>query len=104
MSASLDSGKSEAYHERNMVVALLARHYPSWTAKTDIPGWDSEWHNCVYVELPTGQVSWHYHESEHYLFDKLAHSDGRVWDGHTTDQKYNRLIAAMVFQEQRNRE
>lgn len=38
------------------------------------PGWP-----VVYIELPTGQVSWHM--PQHKL----------VWDGHDTDEKYRRV-------------
>lgn len=40
------------------------------------PGWP-----VVYIELPTGQVSWHL----------PAHERG--WDGHTSDEKYERIRA-----------
>ncbi|AGB41081.1 hypothetical protein Halha_1132 [Halobacteroides halobius DSM 5150] len=33
----------------------------------------------VYIELPTGQVSWHLPEHR------------KEWDGHTTEEKYNRI-------------
>lgn len=38
------------------------------------PGWP-----VVYIELPTGQVSWHMPEHE------------QAWDGHTTEEKYARI-------------
>lgn len=42
----------------------------------DAPEWP-----VIYIELPTGQVSWHMpqHESD--------------WDGHTTEDKYQRIAA-----------
>lgn len=79
-----------AYHERNQLVALLARLYPSGIRRTDIRGWDPEWNNCVYIDLPTGQASWHYHDKEAYLFDDLP-AYTKPWDGHTTVEKYARL-------------
>ncbi len=33
----------------------------------------------AYIELPTGQVSWHMPQHPH------------AWDGHTTDEKYARI-------------
>jgi hypothetical protein len=81
-----------AYHERNMVVAALAKLFPSGTARTAIEGWGSEWHGCVYIDLPTGQVSWHYHDREAYLFGGLPPYT-KPWDGHTTEEKYRRLAA-----------
>lgn len=38
------------------------------------PGWP-----VVYIELPTGQVSWHMPEHQ------------TAWDGHDTDEKYRRV-------------
>ncbi len=82
--------KDAAYLERNKVVAALARCFPSGIAKTAIEGWHDEWHGCVYIDLPTGQVSWHYHDSHVYLFQDLPPYT-KPWDGHTTEQKYERL-------------
>lgn len=83
--------KDAAYLERNEVVALLATLYPSGIARTAIDGWDAEWHNCVYIELPfAGQVSWHYHDDQRYLFAGLPQY--RLdWDGHDTPTKYRRV-------------
>ena len=39
---------------------------------------EPEW-PVFYIDLPTGQVSWHMPQY------------GRAWDGHTTDQKYERI-------------
>ena len=79
-----------AYLERNQVVAALAKCFPSGTAKTAIEGWSESWHGCVYIDLPTGQASWHYHESQAYLFEGLPPYLGK-WDGHTTPEKYERM-------------
>lgn len=80
------------YTERNRLVAALARLFPSGVARTSIPGWDITWEQCVYVDLPTGQVSWHFHDSEAYLFEGLP-PYAKPWDGHSTEEKYNRLAA-----------
>lgn len=84
--------KDAAYEERNKVVAALAKLFPSGTARTNIPGWSDDWHGCVYIDLPTGQVSWHFHDSQAHLFADLPPYQG-VWDGHDTDEKYRRLAA-----------
>lgn len=93
----LEAAKDEAYHERNQVVAGLAAlavamGFRAGTARTDIPGWDPEWHGCVYIDLPTGQVSWHYHDRDAHLFDFLLNYH-REWDGHDTPEKYRRVLA-----------
>lgn len=79
-----------AYLERNRLVAMLASLYPSGLKKTAISGWDEEWHGCVYIDTPEGQMSWHYHERDGWLFEGLPQYKGE-WDGHTTDEKYARL-------------
>jgi len=86
------SEKDAAYLERNRMVALLAGIYPSGIARTNIPGWLPEWHGCVYIDLPTGQASWHYHDSHAHLFAHLP-AYTKAWDGHTTDLKYMRVAA-----------
>jgi hypothetical protein len=87
--------EDSAYHERNQLVALLARMYPSGTRRTVIKGWGPEWYNCVYLDTPAGQLSWHYHDNEAELFAGLPAYVGE-WDGHTTEQKYERVQALWV--------
>lgn len=84
--------KDAAYLERNRLVAALSKVYPSGKAKTAIEGWSEDWHNCVYIDLPTGQASWHIHDSQMWLFEHLGPYT-KPWDGHTTDEKYERLEA-----------
>jgi hypothetical protein len=96
--AMLVRSKDAAYLERNRCVALIARMaiaigLRAGLARTAIEGWKPEWHGCVYVELPTGQVSWHFHDDHAHLFDGLpAYTPG--WDGHETPEKYRRVGAA----------
>lgn len=90
--AEMKRERDGVYEERNMLVALLASLYPSGIARTDIPGWLPEWHGCVYIDLPNGQASWHYHDSQAHLFAHLPAYD-KPWDGHTTEQKYDRVWA-----------
>lgn len=84
-----------AYTERNRLVAYLASLFPSGVKNTAIPGWDEAWHGCVYIDLPTGQASWHYHDSEAHLFAHLPPYAGE-WDGHTTEEKYERIARAAL--------
>jgi len=89
---ALRARKDGAYLERNQVVAALSKCFPSVRTRTAIEGWSEDWHGCVYIELPTGQVSWHFHDSQEYLFDHLPQQ--RIeWDGHDTPEKYRRLAA-----------
>lgn len=88
-------GMNAVYAERNKLVALLARHYPSGRRRTAIEGWDPAWNGCVFLQTPQGQLSWHYHDSEAGLFEDLPEwsVQAHPWDGHTTAQKYTRVLA-----------
>jgi hypothetical protein len=88
----LEARKDGAYLERNRVVAALARCFSfSGTARTAIEGWSEDWHGCVYIDIPfVGQVSWHFHDTQAWLFEDLPPYQGG-WDGHDTDEKYRRL-------------
>lgn len=95
--AEMEARKDAAYLERNRVVAALAKTVitaggVAGIARTAIEGWSDDWHGCVYIDLPTGQASWHYHDSHAWLFADLPPYLGK-WDGHTTDEKYARLEA-----------
>lgn len=86
----MEQRKDVAYEERNRVVAALAACFPSGIARTAIEGWSDDWHGCVYIDLPTGQASWHYHDSQAPLFAHLPEYKDE-WDGHTTEEKYERV-------------
>ena len=90
--AALEITKDGAYAERNRLVALLSKVFPSGKKKTVIEGWSEDWHGCVYIDLPTGQASWHYNDSQGWLFEHLPMYQG-TWDGHTTEEKYERIAA-----------
>ena len=79
------------YRERNQVVAALSKCFYSWIGTVDDaePGWTK----AVYIDLPSGQVSWHI--PDHEIPDLFGHlqESGEPWDGHTTEEKYERLAA-----------
>lgn len=101
--------KDQAYWERNQLVAALSKIYPSSLGKhpESDKTWDKDWRNIVYINIPvrrlnhlfpTGpeyistpmQLSWHIHDSEVCYFEHLIKGNEK-WDGHTTDDKYERL-------------
>lgn len=84
--------KDQAYLERNHVVAALARAFPSGIRETSIEGWNPEWNGCVYIDLPSGQISYHYHSSQAHLFQDLP-AYTKMWDGHDKDQVHARLTS-----------
>jgi len=44
----------------------------------------------LFVDLPTGQVSWHLSAEDRRIAADIGHYDG-AWDGHDTEEKYRRL-------------
>lgn len=91
------AARHDAYGERDRCVAAIAwiAHALGWGAglgrhpATDTE-WDRDWMTIVYIDLPTGQASWHIHDSELPLVDGLPPYQ-RAWDGHTTPEKYARV-------------
>lgn len=83
--------KDEAYRQRNYLVAALTKLFPSGIRPTKIAGWDPEWDGCVYIDLPSGQVSYHYHSSQAFLFDHLP-KYYNAYDGHDKEIVHNRLL------------
>ena len=93
---AFEAEKNEAYRQRNYLVAALARLYPSGVRPTNIEGWDPEWHGCVYIDLPTGQISYHYHDSQAHLFRDLPPYT-KKWDGHDKNTVHERLSGLTRF-------
>lgn len=99
--AELEAARDSAYQERNQCVALIARMAIALGLRAGIgkhedkPGekWEEDWRTLVSVDLPTGQASWHFHDSEVALLEGLPPYPGQ-WDGHGTQEKYRRVNAA----------
>lgn len=96
----LTEQKDSAYRERNQLVALLARMaqklgYSAWRARhrEDDSSWEADWRNILFVELPTGQASWHFHDSEAHLLKEFPKGENS-WDGHGMAEKYERVNEA----------
>ena len=92
---SYESAPDEAYLDRNLAVqifAVMARHIGY---NVGVKNRNDEW-PILYVDLPTGQVSWHIPKEEiaAYFPD---YSD--EWDGHNVNEKRNRLMRFLEAQE-----
>jgi len=78
------------YAERDRLVCYLSKQWPSVLAPVDDaePGWSM----AVYVFTPEGQLSWHIPDHELSMFEgHCIVNDISPWDGHSTDEKYERL-------------
>lgn len=89
----LEKVKDGAYWERNQLVAALSKVFPSWLEKhpAEDKAWEDDWRNIVFIQLPTGQASWHIHDSELKNFAHLQQKEGNSWDGHSVEEKYKRI-------------
>lgn len=82
------------YRERNLAAAALVRLAiaQGWDAGIGHdPNAEEGWQNVLFVDLPTGQVSWHVHSSEIEAFSSLQWHK-KPWDNHTTMDKNTRLL------------
>lgn len=80
-----------AYRERAHLVALLTVLWPSviiLDGDPDAPGWA-----LVYIDSPTGQLSWHLSGDDLDLFPHVprVETSAVTWDNHTTEEKYQRI-------------
>ena len=86
--------KNNAYWERNQLVAYIASQYEAHMVRhpEDDKEWEDDWRWIICVHTPQGQLSWHIHDDEVPYFGWLeVEPDGEHWDGHTTEEKYDRI-------------
>lgn len=91
---ALRDGRNLAYEERNRLVSVLSKFWPSHLClhPDSDKAWDPEWLTIVCIHSPVGQLTWHIHDDHRLLFAHLQVSDGH-WDGHTSADKYARLAS-----------
>jgi hypothetical protein len=93
----------DVYRERAHLLAYLATHNPSALVFAGDPA-EPDW-PILFVETPEGQMCWHTAPADVGLFDHVTQYDATksarypAWDGHTTEEKYERLarhVATLV--------
>jgi hypothetical protein len=97
---ALRETKDKAYAERNKLVAALAHILSRNGYKVGIAyhdpndkDWENDWRTIVVIETPlNGQMTWHFHDSEKHLLEGLPKLENYKWDGHSTEEKYKRLL------------
>lgn len=78
------------YRERAFLLAHLAALYPSHIQPDPgAPDWP-----VLYISFPTGQCTWHLSDNDLELFGHVRTDVYESWDGHTTDEKYDRIKRA----------
>lgn len=84
---TIEQDMNAVYSERNQIVAALSKLFPSyWFRDGEFPDW-----SVVCISLPTGQVTWHIPAHEMLQFFRHVGERANDWDGHTQEEKYNRL-------------
>jgi len=78
------------YTERNRLVAALSGLFPAHLMLD--PAADEPWATLVCIHLPAGAATWHIPPWDLSFFAHLAYAPLH-WDGHTTEEKYERLQA-----------
>lgn len=95
-----ESKLESVYNERSRCIALILKMAEQMGFKTglaehpvDDESWDADWTTIAVVILPCGQLTWHIPIWDRYLFNETRHfeDDEYQWDGHTTEEKYNRM-------------
>ena len=76
---------SRAYSERTAAAVGMARFalmcgFAAGIGKDGNEHWDDEWRVVLYIDTPTGQVSWHIAPEDQHLLSGLPAYEG-VWDG-----------------------
>lgn len=95
--------KDNAYAERNKVIAAFAHHLSNtpyqcrvYRAYHEDPDWEGDWRTILVIEKGDLQMTWHFHDSEKYLLERLPTANLYKWDGHDTKEKYNRLVNIFI--------
>lgn len=76
---------NDVYRERNSLAAVLAHMFPSYL-KIDNVQWP-----IIYIDLPTGQISFHIPILEIMQFLPLQLSKIIEYDGHSNEEKWERI-------------
>ena len=82
-----ESKPDEAYLDRNLCVQVMARMAQKLGYNVGVKE-NGDW-LILYIDLPTGQVSWHIPAAE--LVKALPEYKGQ-WDGHDLELKRERII------------
>jgi hypothetical protein len=105
---ALRKQKHQAYYERNLVIALLARvlmeealvhpNTPGFLIGTGVDKHFEDWKTCLYIETPAqyelGQLNWHFHDEHAWMVESLgAPPHPFKWDGRTKEQKNSAIEA-----------
>lgn len=88
MADGCEKKETDFYTARAHHLAVLVALFGGVLSHTDplTPGWP-----VLYIECPTGQLSWHINPDDLWLFPDVPVVEGYPWDGHTTRVVYKRM-------------
>ena len=78
MQTKNESSPDEAYLDRNLAVQVMAKMALQLGCRVGVREREEEW-SILYIDLPTGQVSWHIPKKE--MIGDWPIYEGK-WDGH----------------------
>ena len=93
-----ESKPDEAYLDRNLCVQVMARMAQKLGYNVGVKE-NGDW-PILYIDLPTGQVSWHILKADIAGIFPEYHKE---WDGHDVEIKRMRLIEFIKSEENRER-
>ena len=93
-----ESKPDEAYLDRNLCVQLMARMAQKLGYNVGVKE-NGDW-PILYINLPTGQVSWHIPKADIAGISPEYHKE---WDGHDVEIKRMRLIEFIKSEENREK-
>jgi hypothetical protein len=87
------AARNVAYEERAIVVVAIANIAMSQGLKVwfALDEKEPEW-PVLFIDLPTGQCSWHFTREQRRDLASNIPNGPNTWDGHTTQEKYDRLM------------
>lgn len=92
----LEAALGEVYADRNLVVQAFAKaqEEADWPVAWGVDESEPDW-PVLYIETGAGQVSWHIPVAERAYEPPERPGFVATWDGHTNEQKAERLRAAL---------
>ena len=102
MQVAAEKERDQAYAERAKLLAAIAWHCIHgdgphgdervWVARHEGEDWDDDWRTILFIQSDqAGQFSWHFHKDDAKLLGFIPRGEN-TWDGHTTEDKYERLL------------
>ena len=87
--------KEEVYEDRNLLAQAALRMAKSLNYRVRIKDYDSEW-PIVYIELPTGQISYHIAKKDLYFKEEPSFLE---WDGHDREERKERILSYIRYKD-----